>query len=332
MAPLEGSEQGNQCVPLITPVELARLLRCPACRAELCSTSEAAEFECTNTFCKLADKPFPTSRGLPALVDFDESVLREADLSKETGVIRRSKQVGWRTSVRRLLLPYNEMAARNAHTFLAELRNCDEAPLVLVVGGGAVGSGAQALYSEPGVRLVGFDIYGSENVQLIADGHQMPFANQSFDGVWIQAVLEHVLDPKRVVDEIGRVLRSGGIVYAETPFMQGVHEGAYDFTRFTDSGHRWLFRRFDLIDSGAVLGPFAQLLWSINQSTRALFRSSKAGVAAQLLFFWLKYLDRFVREDFARDSASALFFLGRKGEGTMSPSDIVAYYRGGQRR
>jgi ubiquinone/menaquinone biosynthesis C-methylase UbiE len=32
--------------------------------------------------------------------------------------------------------------------------------------------------------------------------------------VWIQAVLEHVLDPPIVVAEIYRVLRPGGLVYA----------------------------------------------------------------------------------------------------------------------
>ena len=35
-----------------------------------------------------------------------------------------------------------------------------------------------------------------------------------------------------------------GIVYAETPFMQQVHEGAYDFTRYTVLGHRYLFKKF----------------------------------------------------------------------------------------
>jgi SAM-dependent methyltransferase len=41
---------------------------------------------------------------------------------------------------------------------------------------------------------------------------------------WIQAVLEHALDPPVVVAEIYRVLKPGGLVYADTPFMQRVHE------------------------------------------------------------------------------------------------------------
>ena len=45
---------------------------------------------------------------------------------------------------------------------------------------------------------------------------------------------------------------SDGVVYAETPFLQAVHEGPWDFTRFTESGHRWLFRAFERLDSGVV--------------------------------------------------------------------------------
>ncbi len=79
--------------------------------------------------------------------------------------------------------------------------------------------------------------------------------DESFDGVICQAVLEHVLDPYRCVEEIHRVLRPNGLVYAETPFMQQVHGGTHDFTRFTHLGHRRLFRKFAEVDSGVVCGP-----------------------------------------------------------------------------
>ena len=52
------------------------------------------------------------------------------------------------------------------------------------------------------------------------------------------------MDPNKVAAEIFRVLSSDGIVYAETPFLQESHEEPYDFTRFTELGHRWLFRNF----------------------------------------------------------------------------------------
>ena len=58
------------------------------------------------------------------------------------------------------------------------------------------------------------------------------------------------------------MLKGRGVVYAETPFMQQVHMGPYDFTRFTHSGHRRLFRRFEEVESGAVCGPGMALAWA----------------------------------------------------------------------
>ena len=126
-----------------------------------------------------------------------------------------------------------------APNFLGQLKEDNKRPRILVIGG-ARGSGADELYEDISIDLVGTDIYPSTNTKIVADGHQLPFIDASFDGVWIQAVLEHVLDPPIVAAEIYRVLKPGGLVYADTPFMQQVHEGAYDFTRYTVSGHRWL--------------------------------------------------------------------------------------------
>ncbi|WP_224003280.1 methyltransferase domain-containing protein [Aureimonas sp. SA4125] len=93
------------------------------------------------------------------------------------------------------------------------------------------------MYAHPRTRIVALIVYNSANSRLIADAHNIPLK----DALVVQAELEHVLQPRRVVAEIWRVLRPGGIVYVETPFMHHVHEGPFDFTRFTESGHRYLF-------------------------------------------------------------------------------------------
>jgi SAM-dependent methyltransferase len=233
--------------------------------------------------------------------------------------------------VRDFLYGRNRVAERNVARVLTLVNVSNPAPRILIVGGGAVGSGVEALYEDPAPQLIGFDIYGSAYTQFIADGHGIPLRDESVDAVVVQAVLEHVLDPWRVVEESRRVLKPGGLVYAETPFMQQVHEGPYDFTRFTESGHRHLFKRFDVIDSGAVAGPATQLLWSIDYLGRGLFRSKKAGVVLKALFFWLRFLDRLVPEAYAVDGASGVFFLGRKWEKEVTPHEAVRHYKGAQR-
>ena len=86
---------------------------------------------------------------------------------------------------------------------------------MLVIGAGEKGSGTEKLFSTENISTVGTDIYSSKTVNVIADAHYLPFKNEEFDGVWIQAVLEHVVDPNLVVSEIHRVLKPDGIVYAE---------------------------------------------------------------------------------------------------------------------
>jgi SAM-dependent methyltransferase len=202
---------------------------------------------------------------------------------------------------------------------------------VLVIGGAAVGEGMDRLYAdETDVLVSGFDIYGSEHVQLIADAHQIPFADATFDAVVAQAVLEHVLEPNVVVDEIWRVLKLNGYVYAETPFLQNVHEGAYDFTRFTESGHRWLFRDFDLIFSGPGNGPGAQLVWSLSYLAWGLSRSRTVGRAVRAVIAPLQLLDRLVPRRFQVDSATGVYFLGQKSGTSIAPADIIGFYSGAQ--
>ena len=58
--------------------------------------------------------------------------------------------------------------------------------------------------------------------------------------------------------------------------------------------------------------------------------SGAAGRAVRGLTFWLRSLDRLVPPGFATDSASALFFLGRRSDREMTAQEIIAYYRGAQ--
>jgi len=186
------------------------------------------------------------------------------------------------------------------------------------------------LHDDPQIDLVSFDIYATPHVQFIADAHKIPLPDESFDAVIIQAVLEHVLEPDQVVSEMHRVLKKDGLIYAETPFLQHVHEGPYDFTRYTESGHRYLFRKFELVNSGSCGGAGTQLLWSLDNFFRGLFRSRRLGKVIKLLFFWLVHCDRMIPDAYNIDAASGLFFLGSKQATSISAKDAISHYKGAQ--
>jgi SAM-dependent methyltransferase len=261
------------------------------------------------------------------LIDFDDSIFTREDYVSAAGVVVPRRQRGGRLGgfLYRLIYGKNEVSERNIGDFLSHVQANSREPMVLVVGGGAIGSGMNALYKVQGVRVVGVDVYVSPNIEIICDGHRLPFSDESFDGVVIQAVLEHVLDPPRVVEEIYRVLKSNGLVYAETPFMQQVHEGAYDFTRFTLGGHRWLFRKFREIDAGQVLGPGVALLWSISYFIKSL-GGSKLAPLVVAPFFWLRFLEKLGKRGPALDAASGIFFLGSKSDQPLRPNELPGYY------
>ena len=181
-----------------------------------------------------------------------------------------------------------------------------------MLGGSIPGKGMEALTSAPSLELVATDVSFGPLTALICDAHDIPFADESFDGLIVQAVLEHVVDPGRCAEEIlDRVLKPNGVVYAETPFMQQVHQGRYDFTRFTHSGHRRLFRQFREIASGPVCGPGMALA-----SARSIFSSelhifpSPQGTAESLRAtdgLRFEYVDHYlVEKPGALDGASGL--------------------------
>lgn len=305
---------------LIDLASVADLLACPRCGSALDG------FRCTGEQCALARAgAFPVvGDRWPVLIDGADSVVDPSELGPpgETGPGAPALALA-----RRVVRPRNRVAPGQ----LARLRGMLQPDaLVLVVGGATIGNGADQLYDDAGVRVLALDIAPSDHVQLVADAHRVPLVEGCVDAVVLQAVLEHVLDPWRVVEEVHRVLRPGGLVYAETPFMQQVHAGAWDFTRFSDSGQRWLFRRFSELDRGLVAGPGTALIWSIDHVVRALFRSRTAGRLARLLLFWLRWADRLSDPRFAADGASALYFLGRRAEVPITPREALSGYRGAQ--
>jgi SAM-dependent methyltransferase len=269
--------------------------------------------------------------GKPVLIDFERSVIQPGDIvaaSSASIIPRRTSQ--WRARIKRFFLHGGAggRAAEQCDRFVAAARQSSPKPRILVIGGGTRGIGTEALYDAEDLELILFDVYPAAEALFVADSHAIPLADGSIDGVWIQYVLEHVLDPHRVVGEIVRVLRAEGVVYSETPFLQQVHEFAYDFSRFTHSGHRWLFSGFEEISSGVAMGQGPQLLWSIEHLARGLFRSLAIGKLVKLAFFWLQYIDRFVPDQYRYATASSFYFLGRKSTRALAPHEIVSYYRG----
>jgi SAM-dependent methyltransferase len=298
-------------------IAIADILRCPRCRSGL---SIGEEYRCANPRCSLNRQAFLFTRGQPVLVDFAKSIVRAVDLENSPAPARPK----WREALAKFATTKNHVSERILADIRHRLLSAGGRPRLLIVGGGAIGQGLEQLYETAEIEVIATDIYASDVTTLVADGHQLPFAEESMDAVVIQAVLEHVLAPHQVVAEIHRVMKPHALVFADTPFIQQVHGSAYDFMRFTVSGHRWLFKNFTIIEAGASLGAGAALIWSMRYFIRALTGSWKLGTAFALLFFWLRFLDSNSRNQ--QDAASGVYFFGTKSIQTIKPTDMIAFY------
>ena len=305
------------------------LLCCPKCRHKLELSMQ--KLVCQNPQCGAS---YPVVDGVPVLIDESDSIIKINDILSHRNSAGSSER-GW---IKRLLpgISLNIKARHNYEKLTALLLAQSDAPRVLVVGGGILGKGMQSLVESPVVEVVETDILFGPRTMLICDAHEIPFEDGSFDAVVAQAVLEHVVDPYRCTEEIYRVLKKDGLVYAEIPFMQQVHLGRYDFTRFTHLGQRRLFRKFAEIDSGAGGGPGMALAWSyqyfLMSFSDSLFLRKILLVFARLTSFYLKYFDYFLIDKAgALDAASGYYFLGRKSDDQLTDDELIRLYRGANR-
>lgn len=144
-------------------------------------------------------------------------------------------------------------------------------------------------------------------------------------------MLEHVINPYLCVKEIHRVLKCDGLVYAETAFMQQVHGGRYDFTRFTRLGHRRLFARFQEIENGAVCGTGMALAWAYEHFLMSLTKSTTFKNLlrrfARFTWFWLKYFDYFkIDNPTTLHAASGYYFIGQKSDQKIDDRTLINLY------
>ncbi len=313
------------------PPDIAGGLCCPRCRGGLHCVRE--QICCASSSCAAT---FPLVNGVPVLIDDRRSVFAIEDFVSNRPTTYSTATTGrWKAAVLRWMpkIGVNLRARQNYLRLRELLRTKSARPRILVLGGSVLGEGMGELAIDPSLDLVETDVAFGPRTALICDAHRIPFRDGSFDCVIIQAVLEHVVDPFACVAEVHRVLKDRGVVYAETPFMQQVHGGRYDFMRFTHLGHRRLFRCFDEVDSGLVGGPGMALAWSYQylMLSFATSRGLRAAIRvwAGMTGFFLKYFDYLVMDKpGALDAASGYFFLGLRSEASMSDRELLQSYRG----
>lgn len=73
-------------------------------------------------------------------------------------------------------------------------------------------------------------------IDVYYDGETIPFEDEYFDSMFSTEVYEHVPNLARIVPEMNRVLKIGGVMLVTAPLVWNEHGVPWDFQRFTKYG------------------------------------------------------------------------------------------------
>ncbi len=225
-------------------------LRCVECKMPLKIISP------TEISCKNSHK-FRISNNVPILLSKEsEHVLQKTRASSSGKMMKQEYDLLKSSRIKKYIkrittTPNISIRMFNSNKILDVLTNNENSKDVIVsIGGGP---------KRDRNNIINLNIDTYLDVDIVGDAHNLPFKNNSIDGIVINAVLEHLESPIIAVNEIFRVLKKGGYVLAETPFLQHYHGYPLHFQNYTLTGHNYLFKKFKILQSGPIEGPFCTL-------------------------------------------------------------------------
>lgn len=287
------------------------LLACPVCRGDL--AWQGLETSCAG--CRVA---YGVADGVPVLFPVDaEGAAEEVYDDAPPGMLDRlpSALRGAAQRARHLLQPtlvhQSATGRRRVGDFVAALG--DGAQIV------NIGAGR----TDYGPNVLNLDVFPAPTIDALATSERLPLRSNAFDGVILEAVLEHVRDADATLEEIRRVLAPGGVALIDVPFLQPYHPSPGDYRRFTEQGLRTQLEQmgFVVVDSGVSVGPASAFAWIGSHFVAMLVsgRSNRAyrlaRVVTDLLFVPVKYADSWLdRHPDATLIASGVWTIARRPE------------------
>ena len=117
----------------------------------------------------------------------------------------------------------------------------------------------EALFAAHVTEHIGVDRGG--RADIIGDAQDVPLPDESADTVLFNEVLEHLEEPAVALAEAFRLLRPGGYVIVDTPFMWPVHEAPRDFFRYSPFGLRHLLESngFEVVEILPLTGAWVTI-------------------------------------------------------------------------
>jgi SAM-dependent methyltransferase len=295
--------------------KLKKILVCPKCK------SFKLNLDHPSIFCDTCGIVYEKYQDMPLLIRPDSDVLNWYQPRKTSALKPPTAKNKLRRFVESKLPPeriWTQKSQRTIQKMLAE-KNPDHPDSTVVL----IGAGYEPVYRKachPYQDIIRAGLAQRGDADLTCELCDLPIEENALDLVFSSSVLEHVYNPERAVEEMYRVLKPGGYVYAEIPFMRAFHMIPVDYQRYTISGIEALFTRhgFTLLEKGICSGPFTSLALFIQDFAGGLFSFNRylgllIGLFLILSLHPIKYLDRACEDThWAKTTACNFYFLGKK--------------------
>jgi SAM-dependent methyltransferase len=163
-------------------------------------------------------------------------------------------------------------------------------------------------------KYIGFDLavgdisWDYSGLDVIGELTRLPIKSGVFDVVICIQVLEHVAEPYKVLEQLARVLKSGGTLFLAAPQSWHQHQKPHDYYRYTSFGLRYLVEKVGLeVESLSNMGGYFWFIsfqlqninyWVFPKSMRGRQWTWPARAVVALVFqilmpLMLFYLDNF---------------------------------------
>jgi ubiquinone/menaquinone biosynthesis C-methylase UbiE len=141
--------------------------------------------------------------------------------------------LNWFQNLVKKSIPSNPIIWPKLDTEIGQWRHYLKAPCL------NAGAGSRNIAHLIDGELVNQDIESgvhNANIDIYSPLHKIPFADEHFNSIFCNAVLEHVVNPHEVLNEFYRVLSKNGYLYLCVPFLQPYHPDPTDYQRYTQDG------------------------------------------------------------------------------------------------
>ncbi|MFY9368428.1 MAG: class I SAM-dependent methyltransferase [Desulfomonilia bacterium] len=163
-----------------------------------------------------------------------------------------------------------------------------------------------------GSNCVNVDIQDGSGVDVVCDIHDIPDTLGRFDIIICTAVLQYCENPQKAVSEMYRVLRPGGYIYADVPWVQQYCPCAPDRFRFSEQAVREMFSRFEIVKLAPSVRPGTAWVFLGCAIMQDLTRNRYINFALALLFKAMLYPFKWIKTAEESKLAGGFYVVGKK--------------------